>query len=571
LKKAVPDSTLQFLGEAIVSDLLGVPSNYAGTALKSADINIAAFGLDNEAVARCILVPHPPAKYNPDRKEDANDNNNQYEDGQEHEAVDDVMSSYVDLSSPVWDMASTLPKELRETMWTRLAYSSGSVPWAYWKWALDRFQPTHELASACLNDLILRYIPEDASGDSRWQFADKESNTAVKELLGRGVVPFKQTAVEITRRILADMKVQHVTLAALEVGGVPARFVMVFAYIEKLMLGLAGARVIVVEDPTEVPVVERPRRDSIDTKLAGVMERFSNPGSMTQLDNIPRKPEDVLFMQDVEGVDGFHQRQGSNDSGEIKEENRKHKHEAVVRQLEDTQAVWADVPLVVAMEEADAPEDELLEGEVVETFGDDQQIVPGSYSAEEMKAIMFTPETFDLSQLTNGELREWAELIQRYVVNNAKWISVITTPSISESGPWGKPVIKFYAACYYLLKNVVDLSGPAASIFTQWDAEFLEKLQPSAPAATTASSTIVGNMASVFGTKTVSSTASSSTSNSPAPTAPPSPPRNATSSLTSSSSSSMTGAPLSDAERQKQTWDKAWNRLSSRLSTSKTN
>ncbi|KAJ3417493.1 hypothetical protein HDV05_003357 [Chytridiales sp. JEL 0842] len=550
LKKIVPDSTLQFLGEAIVSDLLGVPSNYAGMALKSADMLISAFGLDMDAIERCILVPNPPASYNPNLDDTTTKDPTAFEDVDlGHQFVDDVMSSYVDISSPGYDVTSTLPKELRDAMWTRLSYSSGSIPWAYWKWALDRFQPTHRVASACLNDLILRHIAEDTNAESRWQFADNEANTSVKDLLARGVTPFMQTVVEVTKRILMDLKVRHVNMAAVEVGGVPARFVMVLAHVERKLLGLAGDRI--VPPPNESGV----RRVSIDTKLAGVMERFANPGSMS---DGARKPEDVLFTEDIE-VEGHHQQIDN----EKNEELHKKSQEIIARQIEDTQAVWADiVPLETEMEGGDDAE-ERFEDE------DENGTTEGRSDNGGQTPKLFEPPPLEMDAIQNDEIKVWAHLIYNHVIQNEVWRKLIKS-ELTQSGPWPTPSVRFYNACYFLLKNVTDLHGIEANMFANWEAEWLDKLPTPAPFSNAPSAVApvpVSNASSGF--LGVGKPASPTSPRSPLAQAPATLPVATASDTNATSPTTVNPVVLSEVERQKQTWDRAWNRLSGRLSTMK--
>ncbi|KAI9356571.1 hypothetical protein DFJ73DRAFT_231081 [Zopfochytrium polystomum] len=252
LAKFVDHSTLRVIGESLLSDLINIPSPYPGTPLKAAKALVEAFRFPLDIIAQCFLVPQ--ASETLEMRPETEDDN----DSSEYSAeLEDVLASYDDGVSP-----SDRPRRHLQSMMTKLAQSYGTIPWAYWKWAISLFTPQHLVATACLHDLSMKFAVDDPnSTQKRWLFAEKETDAAVKSILDENVFPANRIVQKVCKRILRNVRVlQELAVQESERAAsvierakafhawndnaflVPARFVLIMAAIEDRILKAIGPR-----------------------------------------------------------------------------------------------------------------------------------------------------------------------------------------------------------------------------------------------------------------------------------------------------------------------------------------
>ncbi|KAJ3259630.1 hypothetical protein HDU77_001728 [Chytriomyces hyalinus] len=259
---ATPLEKIHMIGNDLISSLVS-PTNLSSNpnpnaALHRVDVLVDALGVTAEALLEHFMIPDWEAYTDSEaiinmsvaaaaKAADSSNLNTS--------AVDD---DYDDLFNSYAPLLQTKTAQLL----TKMGAETGVVPWSYWTYLVARYtspttvlretwknEPaTKKILSILIHDLTVRRaaVSLDAEGGrvSKW-FGEKEADTAVFALLsqiqnGNGSVElFKSTVLEICRRVFETASVRSDD--DVEAVVVPARFVAVMALLEKQMVGSSPA------------------------------------------------------------------------------------------------------------------------------------------------------------------------------------------------------------------------------------------------------------------------------------------------------------------------------------------
>ncbi|KAI8853265.1 hypothetical protein BC829DRAFT_383227, partial [Chytridium lagenaria] len=453
LPKELP--SLEFIGETALAKLLGEPSNYGGMALNTADALISALGFAEDVVLRAFL-----ATYDLD---DNGDNTPVTSDS--FEDVEDVMDSYwaeeaapEDEDADKVNGASGMAKAAghHRHMMTRQGRLTGTIQWTHWKWAVTRFGKAHVAAKACLHDFAMRETTEDPNAERRWQFAEKEANAAVRNLVDEGIEPAPVTIRRVAMRILRDAgrREEGWDFGYGPDGSVvPPRFVFLMAKVESMVLHLAGSRIkkLTINDAETT-------LDNGDVAAEGA-------------EDVPPRPS-----QDSEGA-----------VTTLQGETLSHIEPSATASVSSEPAQQLDPPFSPVA----VPDSPLSEK------GSDRLRSRATASVNESKSathpVRSSPVPYGRPGGVEEEAEEpfrepspllqpWIQLLRASVIDNEQWKGVVTAYAQAVMVPLGgyhtgdPPEVRFYWATVTLVKDALDLNGEPEKLFAGWEADVCERL-----------------------------------------------------------------------------------------------
>ncbi|KAJ3016467.1 UNVERIFIED_CONTAM: hypothetical protein HDU68_012202 [Siphonaria sp. JEL0065] len=230
--------TLKSIGDDLISSLLS-PSGLSshsnpGAILNKVDVLVEALEISPGSLLAHFTIPDyelytsAEAKVNSVKSANATDD------------LVDLVSAY----------APTGPQLL-----TSVGSLTGSLPWSIWNYLVTRYTATpswkastasQQVLSILLHDLTVRRASNNDDDPARRWFGEKEADKALslllKSLEGNDVDVFKATVVEVCKRVLENAEKARDE-------GVASRFVLVMDKVEKIVLSAAGPRL--VPEPAE--------------------------------------------------------------------------------------------------------------------------------------------------------------------------------------------------------------------------------------------------------------------------------------------------------------------------------
>ncbi|KAJ3101429.1 hypothetical protein HDU97_001359 [Phlyctochytrium planicorne] len=442
----VPKTKLEKIGEAVLSNLLGEPSNYGGVALKSADGLILAFDFNDEVVVRCFLASEElegdTGPSNVDSFDEVEDVFDSYWDGAEYGSGENLdEAAKADQGE---ERAATImpPSGLHRHMMTRQGRLTGTIQWTHWKWAVAKFGKNHVAARACLHDLAMRESLEDPNSERRWQFAEKEANAAVRNLVDEGVVPAPITVRRMAARILRDSR-RREEGHGIDGSVVPPRFVILMAKVEKIVLQLAGSRA--------------KRKPSIDVNRV-----LDAPGSVTG----EGKAADTLSITSEPNPS-----HGPISPNIIPESPLSDPSSDRVHRLPSTATVLGG-PMKF----------ESLAAGLVTSRSRESLKGGRPLSVHSNDSSNLATPIEEAPRGPSPKLQPWLSLLQTSIIENEGWKNAVTTYAESVMVPLGgyypgdPPEVRFYWATVGLVKDATDLTTEPSWLFAGWENAVLQTM-----------------------------------------------------------------------------------------------
>ncbi|KAJ3132553.1 hypothetical protein HK100_005211 [Physocladia obscura] len=249
--------SLQSLGHDIIAALLSpsalIAQTHPAETYAKVDLIVDALEISADAVLAHFTVSEWEAAVSAMAKPTSNSNGGVVEDDDD---LEDFLAAY-DGPTNATGGGSSPPQFL-----TRVAAVSGTVPWTLWSYLVSRYTSKwldtnayNSVLSILAHDLTVRRITISGSGNSsgeddvarRW-FGEKEADKAVISFLRavkKEVIVFPATVVEVCARVVRRVSISTggsgVGGGAEEDGGIPMRFIMIMGIVEKNLLKAARA------------------------------------------------------------------------------------------------------------------------------------------------------------------------------------------------------------------------------------------------------------------------------------------------------------------------------------------